>query len=81
MQHRKGDKNVTNMMKLKGKIVEKGFNVNRLAEAIGLDSSTLYRKLNDDGLTISIGEANKIVETLKLNSNEAMNIFFADHVA
>lgn len=72
---------MTNMMKLKGKIVEKGFNVNRLAEAIGLDSSTLYRKLNDNGLTISIGEANKIVETLKLNSNEAMSIFFADHVA
>ena len=72
---------MTNMMKLKGKIVEKGFNVNRLAEAIGLDSSTFYRKLNNDGLTISIGEANKIVEILKLNSNEAMSIFFADHVA
>ena len=72
---------MTNMMKLKGKIVEKGFNVGRLAEAIGLDSSTFYRKLSNDGLTISIGEANKIVETLKLNSNEAMSIFFADYVA
>lgn len=60
--------------KLKGKIVEKEMNVERLAEAIGVDRSSLYRKLtNSDKITI--GEAGKIKEALSLTDAEAYDIF------
>ena len=62
------------IMKLKGKIVERGYNVERLATQIGVDRSTLYRKL-DGGDKITIGEAQKIKAVLGLNSDEASSIF------
>ena len=34
---------------LKGKVAENGLNMNRLAEAIGLNRDTLYRRLRNDG--------------------------------
>lgn len=60
--------------KLKGKIVEKGWNVEKLAEHIGVDRSSMYRKLNNFE-KITIGEARKITEALNLSSEEATYIF------
>lgn len=65
-----------NINKLKAKIVEKGMNVETLAEMIGVDRSSLYRKLNNFE-KITIGEANKIKSALELTDEEANNIFFA----
>ena len=62
--------------KLKGKIIEKGMNVEKLAELIGVDRSSLYRKLNN-AEKITIGEAGKIKDVLELTGDEAYNIFFA----
>lgn len=63
-----------NMNKLKGKIVEKGLSVDALAESIGLNRSSLYRKLNNfDKFTI--GEAKKIKSVLLLTNEEATDIF------
>lgn len=60
--------------KLKGKITEKGLNVENLAELIGVDRSSLYRKLNNFE-KIKIGEARKIKKVLELTDEEATSIF------
>lgn len=65
-----------NINKLKGKIVERGTNVEGLAVAIGLDRSSLYRKLNH-GEKITIGEAIKIKDALDMTDTEAYEIFLA----
>lgn len=64
-----------NILKLKSKMVEKGLNVETLACRIGIDKSTLYRKLNE-GEKITIGEALKIKAELNLTDNDAKDIFF-----
>lgn len=70
-----------NVNKLKGKIVENGLSIPELADKIGLDKSTLYRKLNSNGETFTIKEANLIFIELKLTKNEAVDIFFNQKVA
>lgn len=70
-----------NTNKLRGKIVENGLNVGRLANILGIDRSTLYRKINSDGDTLTVSEANHICEVLDLTPDEAMSIFFTNYVA
>lgn len=70
-----------NVNKLKGKIVEKGLNIEQLAEKIGIDRATMYRKLRNDCENLLINEANAIVAALGLTAEEAMSIFFAQYVA
>lgn len=65
-----------NVNKLKGKIVEKGLSVELLAASIGVDRSSLYRKLNN-GDKITIGEAVKIKDALDLSAEDAADIFLA----
>lgn len=65
-----------NVNKLKGKIVEKEMNVETLAEAIGIDRSSLYRKLNN-AEKITIGEALKMKDALKMTDDEAYEIFLS----
>lgn len=60
--------------KLKGKIVERGWNVETLAEHIGVERSSMYRKLNNFE-KITIGEAKKIRLALNLSNEEASSIF------
>lgn len=68
---------VVNVNKLRGKIIERGMNVEALAEAIGIDRSTLYRKMSCGGDTMLVKDANNIVEALGLSADEAVSIFFA----
>lgn len=72
---------MVNVNKLKGKMVENELTVERLAIAIGLDRATVYRKLNNNGETFSIREADDIAKTLQLNSSEAQAIFFSQYVS
>ena len=72
---------MANTQKLKGMIVEKGYNLSNFAENIGIHPGTLYRKINSNGETFTIKEATQIVETLKLTRAEAESIFFGDVVA
>lgn len=65
---------------LKGKIIERGLTVEKLAEIMGIDKSTLYRKLSN-GDTMLVKDANTIVKALNLSANEALAIFFGDLVA
>lgn len=64
-----------NVQKLKGKIVEKGLNVEQLAGQIGVDRSTLYRKL-EAAEKFTVGEVHKIKDILILSKEEASDIFF-----
>lgn len=72
---------MTNINKLRGKIVETGTNVSELAETIGMNKSTLYRKLKNNGEEISIKEAGLIIKTLNLSLEEVNSIFFSNFVA
>ena len=69
-----------NVLALKGKITERGLSIKEFAEIIGVDRSSLYRKLNN-GEKITIGEAAKMKVALGLTNEEATRIFFADSVA
>lgn len=57
---------MVNIDKLRGKIVEKRFNVPMLANKIGIDKATLYRKINGNGESFTIKEADAIVRELNL---------------
>jgi len=70
-----------NINKLKGKIVENGMTVTTLAEKIGVDRATLYRKLSNNGETMLIKDANSIVAALNLSADDALAIFFSQVVA
>lgn len=62
--------------KLKSKIVELGMNVETLAERIGMERSTLYRKLNNFE-KITIGEAIRMKDALEMTDAEASDIFLS----
>lgn len=72
---------IVNINKLKGKIVENGMTVSALAEKIGLDRATLYRKMSNNGESMLVKDANNIVAALNLNADEALAIFFSQTVA
>lgn len=65
-----------NIGKLKGKIVENGMNVEKLADTIGISPASLYRKLNNAD-KITIGEAAKMKDALSLDNSEAYEIFLS----
>lgn len=72
---------MVNVNKLRGKMFERGINVSELANRIGMQPQTLYRRLNGGCEKMFIKEANMIVRELHLSTNEAMSIFFANYVA
>ena len=72
---------MVNINKLRGKIVECGLTVEKLASLIGLSKSAFYRKLKGSGENFSIKEANDIAEILNLTAEEVNAIFFAQFVA
>lgn len=61
--------------KLKGKIVEKGLTISKVSDIIGVNRSTLYRKLNNND-KLTINEACKLKSILELSDSEAIDIFF-----
>ncbi len=70
-----------NPLKLKGKIIEKGYSISSLAEVMGVDKATLYRKMDDNGRTMLIKDADAIATTLNLTRDEVNDIFFSQYVA
>ncbi len=72
---------MVNVKMLKGKMVEKDLTVEKLSDNIGVNKSTLYRKLNAGGDVLTIREVSLIVSALGLTDAEANAIFFAKTVA
>ncbi len=70
-----------NVNKLKGKIVERGMTIKIVAEKMGVNESTIYRKLGNKGETFTIKDANLLFDILKLTPEEATAIFFSQYVA
>lgn len=63
-----------NTQKLKDKILDLGLNVESVAQKIGVDKSSFYRKLNN-GEKFTIGEARRIKGALSLSDDEVNEIF------
>jgi predicted transcriptional regulator len=72
---------VVNVNKLKGKIVENGFTIEGFADKLGIDRSTLYRKIGGKCEKVTIKEANQMKAELNLSSEDAGSIFFSHDVA
>lgn len=72
---------MVNINKLRGKIIENGLSVKDLADNLEMDRSTLYRKMNSEGDTMTISDAMKISKVLNLTLEDVNSIFFSDFVA
>lgn len=62
---------------LREKMHEAGMTINDLASQVGIDRSTLYRKLQDDGGSFKVHEIKKIITCLQMTTDEVNRIFFA----
>lgn len=67
--------------KLKTIIEKRELTVRNIADKIGIDVSTLYRKLQKGGDSFTIKEASQLTEILSLDRKEAQKIFFGEKVA
>lgn len=68
--------------KLREKIVERGLSVELVAEQMGVNRSTLYRKMqNKTGRGFTVGDVRKLSEILGLSAGEITDIFFSEGVA
>lgn len=72
---------MVNVTKLSDVMRAKQITIGSLAETIGKDRSTLYRKLKNKGCGITIGEAEAIAKKLNLTASEIGEIFFSSYVA
>ena len=63
-----------NTNKLNGKIAERQTTKGGLACALGINRTTLFRRIKENSLQIK--DVYKICEELKLSETEAMQIFF-----
>lgn len=70
-----------NVDKIHGRIRELKMNVVEVAGKMGIDKSTLYRKLTNNGAGLTVKDAQMLVEILQLTDEEALLIFFAREVA
>lgn len=53
----------------------------KVADKIGINRSTFYRKMNGKVKGFSIEEAQKIADVVPLTNEEAVEIFFGEKVA
>lgn len=67
--------------KLKGKIIEKKLNIETLAQKVGINKATFYRRLDAGGEDFTVKEIYLIATELKLSRMEVNNIFFKTFVA
>lgn len=64
--------------RLQAQMVLVGMNVKEVSAALGINETTFYRKMNNDG-DFSRKEISQLVEILKIE--DPMLIFFADEIA
>lgn len=67
--------------RLKKKIEQSGMSLEDLAEKIGMNRSTLYRKLKAGGIKFTAEEILKMVDVIRISKEEAAEIFFTVKVA
>lgn len=69
---------MSNINKLRGLIVEKGFTLDRLAIETGINRSTLYRRLKEGGAEFTLEEIQSIRRVLGMTDEETKAIFFGE---
>ena len=67
-----------NMRLLNQKIDESGMTRDAVAKELGIDYSTFYRKMKEDGVSFSIGQAHKLSELLNLCQSDSSLIFLSE---
>lgn len=67
-----------NKNEFKAQIVKKGMTVKKIAESLGINEATVYRKINADG-DFTREEINKLIDILQIEN--PMDIFFAEQLA
>lgn len=70
-----------NIELLKEKIAASGLNIKKVAEMIGIDESTFYRKLKANGETFTVKEVYAIIDILDIDKSAAGEIFFSQKLA
>lgn len=68
---------MTNVSILRGKIAERNTTQEAVANAMGINRSTFYRKMKEEGKFFTIEEVQKMAKILSLNEGDIMKIFFA----
>lgn len=68
-----------NERKLKAKLIEMGETVESVSNKLGMNTSTFYRKLNNNGF--SVADVQAMILVLNLSENDIMEIFFENYVA
>lgn len=66
---------VLNKNKLNGKIIERGMTKEGLAMSIGVDRTTLYRRIQNN--TLRLTDIQNICRVLNLTNEEILDIFFS----
>lgn len=61
--------------RLKNRISGAGLTVKEVASALGINESTYYRKMANNGTTFSIDQIQTLTDTLSLTKQEAREIF------
>lgn len=64
-----------NLDRLRKVMDEKSLSVSGLANALNIDTATVYRKMKANGESFTVGEMHKIVEVLALSTTDAGEIF------
>lgn len=72
-------KTMTNTLKLKAVILERGFTQEQIAEMLGMTIATFNYKVNNKS-EFKASEIKKLGEILHLTAEEVNTIFFADKV-
>lgn len=72
---RKGGIDMVNIRKQKAKLVEKDISIIELANALGIDKSTVYRKINKSRENFTVKDVEKISNVLSLTYDDINDIF------
>ena len=72
---------MVNVNKLRGRIVECGYDTHTLSLATGITRSKFYRKLGEGGEKFNVREVTALARALDLSAEDLMAIFFAEDVA
>lgn len=70
-----------NTAELKAEIKRSGLTQEKLAREIGMDPSTLNKKINNKQSVLSVDEAQKIAKVLEIPQEKLIVIFFTSELA
>ncbi|WP_338209358.1 helix-turn-helix transcriptional regulator [Lactiplantibacillus paraxiangfangensis] len=70
-----------NMDRLRGLLVERHVTQDELAVALGINRSTLYRKISEGGKRFTADEIFKMKDFIPLSDQEVIDIFLTKKVA